>query len=111
MSSGESCMSPQKEATPLRISLRNPEDIETETIMTRKEMAMQIIAILPLKRRRPAMNPETFIYFLLRASRRAWAWRRSASLAAFLTRAGRYFFSSLTFLSLRAMSTQFLIAV
>ena len=71
MSSGDSCMSPQNDATPLRISLRNPEDIETDTIITRKEMAMHTIAILPLNRSRPAMKPEAFIYFLLRASRRA----------------------------------------
>ena len=71
MSSGESCMSPQKDATPLRISLRNPDDIETEMIMTRNEMAMQIIAIFPLKRSRPAMKPDAFIYFLASASRRA----------------------------------------
>ncbi len=41
---------------PSLISFLNPEDTETETIMMRKETAMETIAILPPKRRRPAMN-------------------------------------------------------
>ena len=54
-------MSPEKEDTPSLISLRYPAEIETARIITRKEIAMDTIAIFPLKRSFPAMKREAFI--------------------------------------------------
>jgi|GEM_PF-3569955 len=56
MSTGINCTSPVRSEMPSLISFLNPEDTETETIMMREETAMETIAILPPKRRRPAMN-------------------------------------------------------
>ena len=67
MSAGVNWMSPLTEAMPLRISRRKPEDTDTAMIMTRKEIATETIAILPLKRSFFAMKDEAFTTRCVRA--------------------------------------------
>ena len=49
-------------------SLRKPEDMDTASIITRKETAMETIAVFPLKRSFRDMNAAAFILLSIAAA-------------------------------------------
>ena len=108
---GVSWMSPEIEDTPVRISLRKPEDTDTAIIMTRYDTAMETIGSFPLNLRREAMNRDASIwhYFITASLVRQDSFSTSSVETAISW--PRNFFSNLTFFDLRARRTQFLMAV